>query len=331
MRPLSCITTCFNEGPLLARAVKSVLSQSFEDFQYIIVDDGADRATRAVLAEINDPRVLLIRQPNAGLSVARNRALAQATGRYVCFLDGDDSRPAWAFQALLAAACEGSNAHRPADLVLGRGVLATADGHLGRFYDDARFARIAALTAAGRQGTARALAALIEPQSANKLVRRSLLEQGTIAFPAGRCFEDIHFHVATLSYARRVAFLQTPCFAYYRRYGRAQITATRGARLLDILPVVEGMLALFARRPGFVEPLARATVLAAGLKMMDWCARRIAPSLGAEFRRRATGLLRALPPGFADALLAVDPGLDPALPLARRALLGWRPELAVRS
>ena len=103
MVTFSCITTCYNEGPLLRQSLQSMWRQGFRDFELILVLDGADAATRAEAERQNDPRLRLLRQANDGLSSARNRGLAAARGDYVCFLDADDTRPPWALQSLARA------------------------------------------------------------------------------------------------------------------------------------------------------------------------------------------------------------------------------------
>lgn len=79
----------YNKKPYVRRAVDSVLNQRFEDFELIIIDDGS---TDGSVAEVplNEPRIKLIRQKNAGPSAARNRGLDAANGRFVTFIDADD-------------------------------------------------------------------------------------------------------------------------------------------------------------------------------------------------------------------------------------------------
>jgi len=291
---LTCITTTFNEGALLLDSVACVLNQTHDNFQYIIVEDGADAPTRAALASFNDPRILLITQENAGLSAARNVALKQASGEYVCFLDADDIRPNWAFQAMADLACR----DKP-DLILCRGMLSDERKNLQPFYDTSRFEAIKALTKEGaisRDHPAIPLAMQLEPQSANKLVRTSLIRDHNLHFPAPYFFEDVFFHISALSHAHRVSFLHTPCFTYFRRYNRAQITASGGARRLDIIPVVAQTLADFAQQPAFDDPDTRAAVLAACFKLVAWCQGEITPDLRAEFQSRARAMIRALDP-----------------------------------
>jgi glycosyltransferase involved in cell wall biosynthesis len=89
--PAVCvITPAYNQASYLTQAVQSVLGQTCQDFELIVVDDGSTDDTPQVLAGIHDPRVKVIRQPNAGLSAARNTGLRACRAPYVTFLDADD-------------------------------------------------------------------------------------------------------------------------------------------------------------------------------------------------------------------------------------------------
>ncbi|MBQ8858280.1 MAG: glycosyltransferase family 2 protein [Clostridia bacterium] len=84
----SVIIPVYNKADTIKRALDSVLTQSFRDFEVIVVDDGSTDSLADVLAAYRAPRV--IRQENAGVSCARNTGIAAARGEYVCFLDADD-------------------------------------------------------------------------------------------------------------------------------------------------------------------------------------------------------------------------------------------------
>ena len=85
---VSVIIPCYNLGQYLDEAVESVLSQTFQDFEIVIVDDGStDPATQVLLADYHRPRTRLIRAPHAGVSAARNLAIANSDGAYLCALD----------------------------------------------------------------------------------------------------------------------------------------------------------------------------------------------------------------------------------------------------
>jgi GT2 family glycosyltransferase len=102
---VSVIIPTYNRAHLIARAVDCVLQQTYPHCHVIVVDDGSTDATPSVMAERygNEPRVRYIRQPNAGVSAARNRALAEAKGDYIAYLDSDDLWRPW--KLALQVAC----------------------------------------------------------------------------------------------------------------------------------------------------------------------------------------------------------------------------------
>jgi glycosyltransferase involved in cell wall biosynthesis len=92
MAPLiTIVIPSFNRKAKLCRAVASVLSQDFEDFEIIVVDDASTDGTRAALARISDPRLrVLCHEKNEGGGAARNTGIRAAAGDFVAFLDSDD-------------------------------------------------------------------------------------------------------------------------------------------------------------------------------------------------------------------------------------------------
>jgi glycosyltransferase involved in cell wall biosynthesis len=91
---ISIVTPFYNPGAIFAETVISVRRQSWQLWEWIIVDDGStDKISIAALssAQRNEPRIRTIKLPvNLGLSAARNRGLREALGDYVCWLDADD-------------------------------------------------------------------------------------------------------------------------------------------------------------------------------------------------------------------------------------------------
>lgn len=88
----SIIIPCYKVEKYLRQCVDSVLVQTFEDYEVIIVDDGSPDGCPAICDEyaIKDNRVKVIHKENGGLSDARNAGLDVAHGEYVMFLDSDD-------------------------------------------------------------------------------------------------------------------------------------------------------------------------------------------------------------------------------------------------
>lgn len=88
---VSVIIPCYNLGQYLDEAVESVLSQTYQNFEILIVDDGSsDPATQALLSDYRRPGTRVIWTPHSGLAAARNLGIANAAGEYLCALDADD-------------------------------------------------------------------------------------------------------------------------------------------------------------------------------------------------------------------------------------------------
>jgi hypothetical protein len=89
MTEVSVVIPYFNRAQWLELAVDSVLGQTFQDFEVIVVDDGSEE--RTVLRDsATDPRIRYVRQEHQGASAARNHGVRLARGKYVAFLDADD-------------------------------------------------------------------------------------------------------------------------------------------------------------------------------------------------------------------------------------------------
>lgn len=87
----SVILPTYNRAGLLTRAIRSVLNQTFTNFELIIVDDASTDKTREVISSFDDARIVYIRRDkNGGNACAKNSAIRQATGKYIAFLDDDD-------------------------------------------------------------------------------------------------------------------------------------------------------------------------------------------------------------------------------------------------
>ncbi len=89
MPKVSVIIPCYNSAGLIVDAIDSVISQTFKNFDIIVVDDGGSDNIADVLKRY-DVTIHLLRQDNAGPAAARNRGMKEARGEYIAFLDADD-------------------------------------------------------------------------------------------------------------------------------------------------------------------------------------------------------------------------------------------------
>lgn len=132
MSLVSVIIPAYNQGHFLAEAVNSVLSQTYPDFEVIVVDDGSTDDTAVVAQRFTDARVRYIYKENGGLSSARNEGLRHARGHFISYLDSDDCFLPQKLEILVAA----FNEHPAAGLVAGHAVPVDEHGrYVGKRFD----------------------------------------------------------------------------------------------------------------------------------------------------------------------------------------------------
>lgn len=91
MCKVSVIVPCYNQGEYLEETLASVYSQTFADWEIIIVNDGSDDSrTNKLLAALNGPKTTVIQTENRGVAAARNSGIEAAKGTYILPLDADD-------------------------------------------------------------------------------------------------------------------------------------------------------------------------------------------------------------------------------------------------
>src|SRR5262245_7900755 len=87
---ISIILPLYNKAAYVGRALSSILSQSFEDYELLVVDDGSTDEGASVVRSFRDRRITMLYQSNGGPGAARNLGLRYAQGDLVAFLDADD-------------------------------------------------------------------------------------------------------------------------------------------------------------------------------------------------------------------------------------------------
>ncbi|MCT7982836.1 glycosyltransferase [Laspinema sp. A4] len=90
MPTISVIIPAYNAEKTIQETIESVLKQTFQDFELIIINDGSTDATLEIISSIKDSRIQVFSFPNSGAQKSRNRGIEQAVGEYVAFIDADD-------------------------------------------------------------------------------------------------------------------------------------------------------------------------------------------------------------------------------------------------
>jgi glycosyltransferase involved in cell wall biosynthesis len=208
----------------LDACVRSVLSQSFNDLELILVDDGSPDGCGALCNAwaARDGRVVAVHQPNSGLAAARNTGLDRRRGKYVAFVDSDDTLPPRALEMLYAKAEQGSY-----DIVTAGTTVIY--GHYAREWVCPAFdAPEPAALRPHIEAYFFSMLAIIHP--AGKLILGELADRFGVRFdPALPISEDTDFYCRLFSHARRIANLDVPLYNYMKRAEHSTITG--GPRL----------------------------------------------------------------------------------------------------
>lgn len=86
----SVVIPLYNKAQSITATLNSVLVQSFQDFEIVLVNDGSTDESLAMAKKVQDPRIRIIDKENGGVSSARNRGIQEAKNEWIAFLDGDD-------------------------------------------------------------------------------------------------------------------------------------------------------------------------------------------------------------------------------------------------
>jgi CDP-glycerol glycerophosphotransferase len=201
---ISVVVIVYNDAARLPAAVRSVLGQTLRNLEVLIVDDCSTDATPQVAAKLaaESPRVrsLRLERNSGGCSAPRNEGIEQARGRYVMFLDSDDTLDRHACLNLLQTAEETG-----ADLVSGVcvRVLHNRSGLIENVpWWPEMYAERRVL-----DGVAQMPDLLRDTLSTNKLYRRGLLEEHELRFPVGFHYEDLLFSAKAYLAADRIALI----------------------------------------------------------------------------------------------------------------------------
>jgi glycosyltransferase involved in cell wall biosynthesis len=227
----SVVVPLYNKAAYVRGALQSVLDQTLPDLEVVVVDDGSTDGGAEIVEAFGDPRIRLVRQANAGVSVARNTAIEHARGEWVVFLDADD----WQHPRFLASLQAVQHTFPESDFVATRYVAFADNGgaapdcwHLPSGRPDMEL--IDDLAARWMRGPTFFTGSVA--------VRRSLLERMQPCFRPGESYgEDLELWFR-LSEQTPIALASVPLAGY-----RTDVSAslTRRHRSRELPPWVERM------------------------------------------------------------------------------------------
>lgn len=130
---ISVVIPLYNKEASIAQSLRSVLSQSYQDFEVVLVDDGSTDGSVSIVESMQDPRIRLIKQENGGPSKARNTGVKNAKGEWILFIDADDEM----LPGAIGYFVQKIKAHPNVDMFLGEVLVNNGKSeYLQRKYDE---------------------------------------------------------------------------------------------------------------------------------------------------------------------------------------------------
>lgn len=241
---ISIIIPCYNSEKYLSACMDSVLAQTFEDFEAILIDDGSRDHTLAIAqryAEI-DPRVRVFAKENGGVACARNMGLDHAQGEWITFVDSDDLLPPDALETLL------SGADDSVDMVVCAHETFDETGRRETVIPESRW-----MDKAGEAKRYAVALRLIEGDSVlnimcNKLHRRALIEREALRLKPGvKIAEDALFNLEAALCGSGIAYVNRVAYHYRTHSASAMHTQPR-SEMQRHKPWLDNMREMLLRR-----------------------------------------------------------------------------------
>lgn len=210
---ISVLMLTYNRENMVARAIESILAQTYTDFEFVIVDNGSTDRSSEIVDEyaVKDRRITVIHRNKGRIGAGRNTALDSANGKYIAFIDDDDYAEPDFLQFLL-------------DLCIENDADVSICGAVGKTFDEKKV-----MTAE------EAIIELMWRKKYNmafptKMFRRELA--GDLRFPEDVKYDDIALMYKLLANANKVAYHGLPKYTFYRHDNNSSAWTTNHS-LLD--------------------------------------------------------------------------------------------------
>lgn len=230
MPKVSVIVPVYNVEKYLTKSLDSLVNQTLEDIEIIVVNDGSTDNSKKIIEvykEKYQDKIKYLEKPNGGLSDARNFGIPHATGEYIAFLDSDDYVELDTYEKMYNKAKEENADMVECDFIWEYPNKTKID--TGIIYTNKKemltYARVVAW---------------------NKLIKRDLLEKYKIEFPKGLRYEDVEFFYKMIPYYNKVSFVKEPLIHYIQR--ESSISKVQNERTKEIFEVLDNVIKYYKNK-----------------------------------------------------------------------------------
>lgn len=230
MQKISIIVPAYNVENYIEKCLNSLVNQTLEDIEIIVVNDGSTDKTKEKILEFCNKysnKIKYLEKENGGLSSARNFGMPYATGEYIAFLDSDDYVELDMYEEMYNEA-----KREDFDMV-----------ECDFFWEYPNKKRFDNGTLAQNR---KELIVKNRVVAWNKIIRREIIEKAKIEFPMGLRYEDVEFFYKLVPYLEKVSIVNK-CFIHYVQRGNS-IVNTQNSRTKEIFIVLDNVLNYYRQK-----------------------------------------------------------------------------------
>ena len=235
MPKVSVIVPIYNVEKYLEKCINSLLSQTLEDIQIILVNDGSKDNSGNIAREYeknNKNRIIYVEKENGGLSDARNYGLKYATGDFVAFLDSDDYIEKNAYEEMYNKAIEENADYVECDFIW-------------------EFPNKIRVDKQYPYKNKKEMLSFVRVVAWNKLIKRQLITDNNLEFPKGLRYEDVEFTYKLIPFVNKFAYVDKPFIHYVQREG--SIANVQNERTAEIFTVLDNVIEFYKKNNIYEE------------------------------------------------------------------------------
>lgn len=235
MPKVSVIVPIYNVEKYLEKCINSLLSQTLEDIQIILVNDGSKDNSGNIAREYeknNKDRVIYVEKENGGLSDARNYGLKYATGDFIAFLDSDDYIEKNAYEKMYNKAIEENADYVECDFIW-------------------EFPNKIRVDKQYPYKNKKEMLSFVRVVAWNKLIKSQLITDNNLEFPKGLRYEDVEFTYKLIPFVNKFAYVDKPFIHYVQREG--SIANVQNERTAEIFTVLDNVIEFYKKNNIYEE------------------------------------------------------------------------------
>lgn len=246
MTDISIIVPIYNAEKYLNKCIKSLINQTKEELEFILVNDGSTDSSEEIIKTYKDKRIKYFKNKNQGIGKTRNFGIEKATGKYIMFLDSDDYLREDACQILYEKA-----ETEKLDLVI-------CDFY--RVEEENDFQEKIIIPEFKNTTLKENKNLLLDVNLApwNKLYKASFLKKNKIKFVENLKYEDAPFVVEAMDKAKKIGQV-SECLNYYIIHKNSE-TTVRDKKIFDIIEIVDKIRKYFSKRKEYTETVDKLSV-----------------------------------------------------------------------